>query len=140
MPTRGARLRYEPETVLFRAAVYRCGSGAATISQMEPRRWTHAAESAGRFESGHDRRREPPYPAPLDRNECDERRGLFLAGALLAVLAWVGLGTAPRSAALIVAVFAAAFMAAALAGSLRRRRTPRMGRASSAARRRDDDG
>lgn len=84
-----------------------------------------AAKSVARVESGRDRRREAHRPALLDCNERDERAGLFLAGALLAVLAWGALGTEPRSAAaVIIAMFAGAFMVAAFIGAFGRWRNP----------------
>jgi hypothetical protein len=91
------------------------------------------AESAARFESDRDRGSEAHRPARLGRIDDEERMGLFLAGALLAVLAWGAMGSAPRSAAVIVAVFAGAFMVAALAGSFRRLRNPRIARVIDAA-------
>jgi hypothetical protein len=87
-----------------------------------------AADSAARIESGRDRRRETHRPAPLDCNVSDERLGLFLAGALLAVIAWGALGAAPRGAAVIVTMFAAAFIGAALASSFGPWRKPGVGR------------
>lgn len=82
------------------------------------------AESAARFEARRDRRVEAHRAARLDPVEHGERLGLFLAGVLLAVLAGGAMGSAPRGAAVIVAMFAGAFMVMALAGSFRRRRNP----------------
>lgn len=80
------------------------------------------AKSAAGVESGRD------GAALLERNERDERVGLFLAGALLAVLAWGTRGVEPRSAALIIAMFAGAYMIAAFIGEFGRRRNPRIRR------------
>lgn len=71
--------------------------------------------------TGHDGRREVHRPTPLER---DRRVGMFLAGTLLAVLAWGALGTPPRGAAVVVAMFAGAFMAAAVIGTPGRWRNP----------------
>jgi hypothetical protein len=87
-----------------------------------------AAAPAACLGSGRDWRREAPDTAPHDCNDFDQRPGLILAGALLAVIAWIARGTSPLGAALIVAMFAAAFMGAALANSLVRWRKPQVGR------------
>ena len=84
--------------------------------------------STALVESRREKATEAHPPGRLDRIDHEELLGLFLAGALLGVLAWGAMGSAPRSAAVIVAMFAGAFMAAALAGSFRRWRKPRTAR------------
>ena len=85
------------------------------------------ARSTARSQSGGNGRREAHRPALLRRNDRDERLGLFLAGALLAVFAWAARSAAPYTATVIVAMFAAAFMTAALVGLGRRWRSSRAG-------------
>jgi len=84
-----------------------------------------ATKSAARVEPGRDRRGEVHHASSFERRERAERMGLFLAGALVAVFAWGALGgTAPRSAAAIIAMVAGVFMVGALIGAFGRWRNP----------------
>ncbi len=94
-----------------------------------------AAESAGRLDPGRDLRREAHRAARVTRIDHEERLALFLAGALLGLLAWGAMGAAPRSAAVMIAIFAGAFSVVALVAALRRWDQPRIARVIDVTRR-----